>query len=137
MYQITRKNKIVEQLQLCHADGSVALVVDVEINVDQTAGKINKAKELLAMAQGALQKNPESPELMEAYGKAVVSLFNSIFGEEDTEKIIAFYDGNYSEMLIDIFPFLYNEIIPKINEASAERKEQLLQAAKLAKSGKR
>ena len=135
MYQVTRKNRIKEQIQLCHADGTVALTADVDLNVDQIAGRVNKAYEALGMAQNTLQKSPDSPQAMEAYGNAVLAVFSVIFGEETAGKIVAFYENNWTEMLLDLFPFINNEIMPKIRAASADRKAQLLEAAKLAKKG--
>lgn len=133
MYQITRKNRIKEQLQLCHADGAVALTADVDLNVDKIAMRVNKAYEVLAMAQNALQKDPENPATLTAYGNAVVAVFAVIFGEENAGKILEFYENNYTEMLLDVFPFINNEIMPKIREASAERRAQLIAAAKAVK----
>lgn len=132
MYTITRKNRIKEQLQLCHADGSVALTIDVDLNVDEISARVNKAYEVLGMAQNTLQKSPNSPEAMEAYGKAVIAVFNVIFGESDTAALLKFYEGNFTEMLLDVFPFINGEIMPKIREASADRKAQLLAASKAA-----
>ena len=137
MYTITRKNRIKEQLQLCHADGTVALVVDVDLNVDEIAARVNKAYETLGMAQNALQKAPNSPQALEAYGNAVMSIFSVLFGDEDAAKLLEFYEGNYTEMLLDVFPFINNEILPKIREASADRKAQLLAASKMAAAGNR
>ena len=136
-YTVTRKNRIKEQLQLCNSDGSVALVADVDLNVDIIANRISKAYETLGMAQLALQEAPNDSRAMEAYGNAVISVFNVIFGEENTEKIVAFYENNWSEMLLDLFPFINNEIMPKIREASEERKAQLLEATKEVKKGNR
>ena len=137
MYQVTRKNRIKEQLQLCHANGDIALTIDVDLNVDQIAGRVNKAYETLGMAQNALKKNANDDKAMEAYGDAVLAVFDVIFGEEDAKKIVDFYENNYSEMLLDIFPFINDEIMPKIREASASRREQLLAAAKMAERGNR
>ena len=137
MYQVTRKNRIKEQLQLCHANGDIALTVDVDLNVDQIAGRVSKAYEVLNMAQNALKKDTENEKLLEAYGAAVIAVFNVIFGEEDAQKTLEFYEGNYTEMLLDIFPFINGEIMPKIQEASASRREQLLEAARLAEQGNR
>lgn len=134
MYTITRKNRIKEQLQLCHADGSVALTIDVDLNVDEISARVNKAYEVLGMAQNTLQKSPNSPEAMEAYGKAVIAVFNVVFGESDTAALLKFYEGNFTEMLLDVFPFINGEIMPKIREASADRKAQLLAATKAAKA---
>ena len=137
MYTITRKNRIKEQLQLCHADGTVALTADVDLNVDQIAGRVNKAYEVLGAAQTALQKNARSDEALEAYGKAVLAVFDVIFGEDGTKKLISFYDGNFNEMLLDVFPFINDEIMPKIRAASADRREQMLAAVKASKKARR
>ena len=132
MYQVTRKNRIKEQLQLCHADGTVALTAEVDLNVDVIASRVSKAYETLGMAQNALSEDPRNPATMEAYGNAVIAVFNVIFGEEQTAAIVEFYENNYTEMLLDLFPFINNEIMPKIAEASEARKAQLLEAAKEA-----
>ena len=67
----------------------------------------------------------------------VPAFFAVIFGEETAGKIVEFYEGRWTEMLLDLFPFINNEIMPKIRAASADRKAQLLEAAKLAKKGNR
>lgn len=132
MYQVQRKNKIVEQLQLVHANGDIACTIDVDINVDQIGAKINSAFELVGIAQNAILKDPNSEEAANAYGQAVAALFTAVFGEDGYNKIVAFYGSKdaWTEMLIDLFPFINNEIIPKVREASAERKKQLLEMAK-------
>ena len=133
MYQITRKNHIKEQLQLCHANGDVDLTIDVDLNVDEIAGHVNKARGALGEAQIALQKDNTSPAAMEAYGKAVIALMDVLFGEDNTRAMLEFYEGSYTEMLLDLFPFINDEIMPKIREANEDRKAKLLAAAKAAK----
>lgn len=137
MYQVTRKNRIKEQLQLCHADGTVAMTADVDLNVDIIANRVSKAYEALGMAQNALANDPRNPATMEAYGNAVIAVFNVIFGEEQTAAIVAFYENNWTEMLLDLFPFINNEIMPKIAEASEARRTQLLEATKEAQKSNR
>lgn len=130
MYQITRKNRIKETLQLCHANGEVAEEIPVDLNVDVISSRMNKAYEALGIAQLELQKNTESKLLLEAYGNAVIAVFNVVFGEDGCKRIVDFYEGNYTEMLLDIFPFINDEIMPKIKAASESRKKQLLDLAK-------
>ena len=137
MYQITRKNKIKEQLQICHENGDVALTIDVDLNVDEIAARVNKAYEVLGSAQIDLERDPHSEKAAEAYGKAVIAVFNVIFGEENTNELLLFYENNYTELLLDIFPFINDEIMPKIREASASRKQQLLDAARRVKKENR
>lgn len=138
MYTIQRKNHIVEQVQLVHANGDVACVLDVDINVDQIGARINKAYELVGIAQLKLEKEPTSIEAAEAYGNAVLGLLTFIFGEDGCNKIVDFYgnSGAWSEMLIDLFPFINNEVIPAVRQASEERKKQILEMAKAINKGK-
>ena len=137
MYQITRKSRVTETLQLCHANGDVACEINVDLNVDEIAGRVNKAREALAMAQLALEKEQDSEALAEAYGNAVIMLFDIIFTPEGTQQIVEFYEGNYTEMLLDVFPFINNEIMPKIREASEDRSAKLLEAARMADQGEK
>lgn len=48
-----------------------------------------------------------------------------IFGEENTQKILAFYENNYSEMFMQIYPFISEAIIPKISEVGKRKAEEL------------
>ena len=125
MYQIQRKNRIKEQLQLCHANGDIACTLDVDINVDRMTAQISKAYDQLGKAQNELMKDRNSDKLIEEYGKAVVLVLTAIFGEDGCKKILDFYEDNYTECLLDILPFVSGEIMPKIREASQARKEQL------------
>ena len=136
MYQVTRKNKVKESLRFNHADGTEAFTAEVEINVDEFAGKYNKARELAAFAENKLKNSPESEELQQAYGEAVIAVLELIFGQENTRKILEFYENRYSEMLLDIYPFLTEVIQPAIQEAARDRAEKLSSALKYAKGRK-
>lgn len=125
MYQIQRKNRIREQLQLCHENGDVACTLDVDINVDRMTAEISKAYDKLGQAQNELMKDQRNEKLIEEYGKAVTLVLTAIFGEAGCKKILEFYEDNYTECLVDILPFVSGEIMPKIREASRVRKEQL------------
>ena len=131
MYQVTRKNRIKETVQLCNADGTVAQEINVDLNVDTIAARMNKAYEMLGMAQNQLQAD-NNPVNAETFGKAVIAVFEVVFGD-DCKKILEFYENSYTEMLLDLFPFINDEIMPKIREASEQRKNQLIELAKRSK----
>lgn len=126
-YQIKRKSKIQETLEL--VSGETTLPISVEIDIDRMGAAISNAQDTLVMAQKLIEQEPRSPKAQKAYGASIIALFAVVFGKEDTEKILAFYDGNYEEMLIDVCPFISEVIMPKVKEASEARKAQLLEAA--------
>lgn len=131
-YQIKRKSKIKERLELCDETGAVVLPIDVEINVDDIA-KIANAQQVFIMAKELIQKEPQSAKAQEAFGTAVIAIFAVLFGKENTDKIIAFYDGRYAEMLSDIMPFIEDVLLPKIKEASADYAQQIANAVRANK----
>lgn len=124
MYSITRKSKICETLQLCNLDGSVAHQIKVDINLDGFIAKYNHCREMLAAAQSELQKDKTSNSTIEAYGNAIIAIITLVFGEENAKVIIDFYENRYSEMLVDVFPFISEVIQPQIQKASKARMEQ-------------
>ena len=132
-YKIQRKNRIKEDLELSNADGKTALVIHVDVNVDEIQGRAIKAYERLGMAQNSLQDAPTSEKAMEDYGKAVGDLFAVIFGENDATKIVEFYEGEYTEMLVDLLPFFSDVIMPAIREASEDRVRKLREAERSTK----
>jgi hypothetical protein len=85
------------------------------------------------MAKELIQKEPQSAKAQEAFGTAVIAIFAVLFGKENTDKIIAFYDGRYAEMLSDIMPFIEDALLPKIKETSAEYAQQIANAVRANK----
>ena len=132
-FKIQRKNRIKEDLELSNADGKTALVIHVDLNVDEIQNRAIKAYENLGKAQNELQEAPISEAAMEAYGKAVGDLFAVVFGEEDAAKIVEFYEGSYGEMLVDLLPFFSEYVMPAIHEASEDRVKKLRDAERATK----
>lgn len=130
MYEITRRAKVKETLAVKNADGGVAFEVPVEINVDTFVGRWNKARTALADAQKAASDN-KSEANAQRFGESVVALMRLVFGDDGAEKIIDFYENDYTEMLLDVFPFIADCIVPKVNAATADRVKQLKKAAGL------
>lgn len=135
-YKVTRKNKIQETLELCRADGSVAHELEVSLNIDEMGGRINKAYEQLGLAQNNMGDDP-TPEKAEDFGRAVVTLFEVIFGESGAKTIVEFYENRYVEMLMDLFSFINEVVLPAVREASFNRRQQMLSAVESVNKGNR
>lgn len=60
-------------------------------------------------------------ELVEFLGQSVIYLFNVAFGEANTQRILDFYEGNYDEMLLKVYPFFLSVYLPALKDnAKAE-----------------
>lgn len=78
-------------------------------------------KKLEIMTEGG-KEAPE--ELLQLLGDAVIIIFNIIFGEKTTDKLISFFENNYDEMLLQVLPWIQKEWSPAMrsNARSESRK---------------
>ncbi|HNX64899.1 MAG TPA: hypothetical protein PKI60_06940 [Oscillospiraceae bacterium] len=138
-YQVKRLKKIEDAIELLNNDGSVAKVISVNLTVEDIALQINKARNDIISAQLFIKKAgiEQISEAQEQLGTAVISLFNLVFGEQQTAEILDFYENNYSEMITCIFPFISDVIFPAIAEAAKERKELVAKSFNLNRTNRR
>lgn len=127
MYKVKR-NHIVEELEI--EDNGKTLKLAVDINVDTMLKAYNNAQYKIAQAsidakKAADKKNVEAAEV--AMGNAVFALFDVVFGEEQRNKIIEFYDNKPLEMLGDIAPFIAEVVAPRFKEAQQKIEESYRQ----------
>lgn len=127
MYKVKR-NHIVEELEI--EDNGKTLTLAVDINVDTMLKAYNNAQYKIAQAsidakKAADKKNVEAAEV--AMGNAVFALLDVVFGEEQRNKIIEFYDNKPLEMLGDIAPFIAEVVAPRFKEAQQKIEESYRQ----------
>lgn len=74
-----------------------------------------KLKDIQTKIENMAKNNVEiTDELVEFLGQSVIYLFNVAFGEANTQKILDFYEGNYDEMLLKVYPFFLNVYLPAL-----------------------
>ena len=121
-YQIKKNADVVEELELLNADGSLAECIRVQLDGGTVAERISRCYVDLLEAQRNLTGAEPSTETYEKLGKAVIALFQAVFGEADTERILAFYQGNFVEMCQSVIPFITKVLLPKIRRAAKGKK---------------
>ena len=67
-----------------------------------------------------------SSELIAEVGESVISLYNLIFGTEETRQIIDFFDGDYFEMIAQTIPFIHDVIAPAITNYVKQQRKNLI-----------
>lgn len=135
-YQIKKSNHIVEDLELLGDDGKVELTVHVDINTDRIAGGFRKVEIDLMNAQRNIKKG-ENSEALENYGKAVIEFFRLIFGEENTTVMLKHFEGQYTDMFIQLYPFINDVIKPAIESSAAAQKALIANNFNYTKKQKR
>lgn len=119
MVEIRRKNKVKETFHIIDNDGR-ELTVESVLDPGEALPAWNRAKNSIIRAQTA--KQPD----FEALGQAIVDTFAVFFGEEGAAKILDFYDGNYTDMMEDVFPYIESILLPKLEAESAKQREAMI-----------
>jgi len=131
MYQIKR-NHLVEDLEI--EDNGKILALKVDLDVDTMLNQYNLAQYKIAEASQQSKKAADENDLasaQEAMGKAILGLFQVVFGNDQTEQILDFYGENKTlEMLGDIAPFISDVVAPKIKEAQQRIADRYKQVSK-------
>ena len=116
MAVLERKKKLVDTLELKNEDGSTFAILNIDLDVDRIMAEYNRARNDVIRAQQKIKADPQNPEILNEYGKAIVSVLDVLFGAENTKKRLEFYENKYSELLEMIFPYISNEIEPRMRE---------------------
>ena len=134
MFTIRSKERYSDDLKI--NSGAKSLVLHVDMDTRTGYQKINKAREMMAEAQNmAVAEHNGVPgakyeKTVEAYGLAIRALIVAVFGEEQTEKMAAFYENNLDAMLDDILPYILKRLFPMLRKASTARAKALRRAQK-------
>lgn len=126
-YELKRSPKVTKEVQI----GDETLTIKIEAGViarefNQRYNAIIRAKHDFDNAKGSSDNTPAALEdVLRKLGNAVTALMELCFGNENTAKIIKFYDGDYIEMIEYVVPFIVDEVMPAIEKALKEKAEYL------------
>ena len=133
-YQAKRRQRFEEDFELVNESGEVEHTIHVSLDADDMITKITRKytdmiKVLSETTEAKRQAdNPEAiADSIDKLGGAVVTLFQAVFGDEDTKKIVDFYDNRYIEMCKEVTPFITNVVIKRCIEIKNENQKAVLQ----------
>ena len=132
-YQARRFKKVIEDFELVDENTQIIERLHVELDAGSIVEKIRQKYIKLVRANREIQNvhtdiNSEE-EILNAYsflGTAVSDLIEAVFGKEDTEKILKFYENNYVELSQEVIPFITQVVLPKLNEVAKQNKQNIL-----------
>lgn len=125
MFELKRSPKINEQIKI--GDD----IITINLDIDEITSRFRKCMTNLANAERAIaqaqsENSSDLDKVMTEYGNAAIALLQVVFDDENTEKILAFYESRYLEMTGEVFPFIAQTIIPQIETVAAEKRTKLL-----------
>ncbi|MCM1055535.1 MAG: hypothetical protein NC394_08440 [Bacteroides sp.] len=136
MYKVKRTKKFYDTLQLCDEQGNAQKELKIEVDIDAVAtgfrevlARLEKAEKGLHDKQ-SLNQQKDFDKAYYDYGAALVKMFEMCFGKENTEAIVTFFENRYTEMSVELVPYITKEIIPLVGEAIKQRKAELKKAGK-------
>ena len=104
------------------------LTVNIKLNFSaDLAAKYRQLQLKLIELQKQHQQAPGSLEVVGGIGECIVQVFSLLFGEENTQNIVRFYSNNPEQMLLDVFPYITNVIVPELKKAVKARKKHMQQ----------
>lgn len=125
MYQIQRKETDCIKLGLGDE------VLTIKLGGLKQLKKYIEAQERLLEIQKKLDNMNKAGaettgELVEFLGQTILYTFEVLFGEENTQKMADFFEGNYDEMLEAVLPFINSEVVPALKKMAKRDSSQLV-----------
>ncbi|MBQ4345976.1 MAG: hypothetical protein IJC75_02450, partial [Oscillospiraceae bacterium] len=63
--------------------------------------------------------------------------YELVFGVEDTQRILAYFDGKTTDMVLQTMPFLYDVIEPAVYRAVQSKRKVIANNLRLSRSQRR
>lgn len=134
-FQAKRRKQFIEDFELVNENGEIVHTIQVSLDADDMIAKIHrKYTELtrVMVETTEIKRKFESAEVsaecLEKLGVAVVDLLEAVFGAEDTQTIVGFYENRYIEMAQEVIPFITSCVIPRCQEIKKENQKSILQS---------
>ena len=131
-YQAKRKELYTEEFQLTEADGSVVHTLQVKLDTDSVVKSLSEKHVALVRAYQDVQSvkaansAEEKAKGIEILGRAVVDILGAVFGPDDTQVIVDFYDNRYIEMCQEVVPFITGVVIPNVRKMAQDNRKQIM-----------
>lgn len=121
MYVIKKTESFHDVIQVINSKGES---LNIEFNFDITPTNVKNFREIEIQYIESQKITDDNIEKISKLGECIYNLFRLIFGEENANNLVNFYSNDYSKMLIDIFPYIQNVIVPELNKSKKRLKSK-------------
>lgn len=133
-YQAKRTHGYIQELELVEADGTVVHCLKVALDPGTMAERLSRQHMEIVKVQKEVQAIDASIKnqkiLLDAYqklGNAVMTEIRSVFGDEQSDIIFDFYNGDYNSIVKEVYPFISEVVIPDVRRIAQQNKREILQ----------
>ena len=112
-------------------------IFTVDASVGEFQGEYRKAKVDMLESFKRLKTTVDAQKAQEELGNFVIKLLESVFGKEQSTRILGIYKNDYTYMLACLLPWLKDELEPMINKLSEQKREAYKNYAKYGKQKRR
>lgn len=127
-YQAVKHKRVIEELELVDENGIVKHTLVVDLDVDTMAKQLSEKHLALVNAQQEVANinlnGGNAENTLKIIGEVVIDMFQAVFGMENYNIIIEFYENKTVEMCQEVLPFVLDVVIPKIRTGAQESKMQ-------------
>ena len=128
MYTIKKAAHIVDELKIEDGNGGPDLELYINIYVDDILADFEDLRARIGKAQSDLKALKASKEAdpsqigvaLNSLNDATYALFELIFGKEQTDQLVNYYDNRVLSMLGDFLPYISGVILPEIRKAQTD-----------------
>ena len=124
-YPLKRTAPFEDNLDLLDESGNVVKTIRLSLDLESIMGRYTTAVGRLVQAGEAV--DPRNAASMSMYGGCVVELLKVIFGD-DTDAILAYYEGRYMDLLEQVLPYIYRRIGQQIQAIPQGRIDAMKEA---------
>ena len=131
IYKTGRTKKITDTIELCDESGNVEKALVISLDIDTIALQLSSKYSDYVASSRRLKEAQNSGDktkfisIAAVYYQTLIDLFEMVFGRENTEAILEFYEHRYLEMAQQLLPYVYMEVLPKIRKSVKQQKNSI------------
>lgn len=119
MFTVIQPQQYIDDIKLQRADGTSEIL---HIALNLTPQVLGRYRQLQVKLLNVQKQSSDDPSKVEEIGKIVIELFQLLFGEQNTQKLLEFYDDDFVSMCSEMFGYIQDSILPQINKAAKDKK---------------
>ena len=119
MFTVIQPQQYIDDIKLQRADGTSEIL---HIALNLTPQVLGRYRQLQVKLLNVQKQSSDDPSKAEEIGKIVIELFQLLFGEQNTQKLLEFYDDDFVSMCSEMFGYIQDSILPQINKVAKDKK---------------